>query len=71
MREKVVEHLTFSKVVKLFTTIKMCKKTILTKQINILWLLYYIFCYLNLQATLMINIKAFVFLHKSYKFPLA
>ena len=26
MHEKVVEHLTFSKVVELFTTIKMCKK---------------------------------------------
>ena len=26
MHEKVVEHLTFSKVVKLFTTVQMCKK---------------------------------------------
>ena len=26
MHEKVVEHLTFSKVVKLFTTVQMCRK---------------------------------------------
>ena len=64
MHEKVVEHLTISKVVNLFNTIKMCKKdnSYKTDKHTLITVLY--FCYLKLQATLMIYIKAFVFLPK-------
>ena len=63
--ERIVKHVTISKIVNLFTTIGMCKieNSCKTDKHTLITVLYFLLG--DLQTSLMIYIKAFVFLLKS------